>query len=61
MTDRDESVCIISAFRLVALINGDIASLDLDWNYVQVGIWTATECNMAIVSGTIRIWFLTCS
>ena len=47
----EESVCIISIIRLVTLVNVDLVSPDLDWNFAQVGIWTITESNIAIVSG----------
>ena len=49
-TNRN-SVCIVSIVRLVTLVSVDLKSLDLYWNFAQVGIWTATESNIAIVSG----------
>ncbi len=47
----EKSVCIISIVRLVALVNEDLVSPDMDWNFAQVGVWTVTESNIAIVSG----------
>ena len=42
---------IISIVRLVALVQIDLTSPDLYWNFTFVGIWTAIEYNMAIVCG----------
>ena len=42
----------MSIVRLVTLIRTDLASPDLNWNLAPVGIWTITESNLAIVSGT---------
>ncbi|KAM0796944.1 hypothetical protein BDR22DRAFT_811162 [Usnea florida] len=42
-------IIIISIVRLVALVQVDLTSPDLDWNFVFVGIWSAIEYNMAIV------------
>ncbi|KAL9129396.1 MAG: hypothetical protein Q9175_007303 [Cornicularia normoerica] len=42
-------IIIISIVRLVALVQTDLTSPDLDWNLAFVGVWSATEGNMAIV------------
>ncbi|KAI4254521.1 MAG: hypothetical protein LQ352_003055 [Teloschistes flavicans] len=42
-------IIIISIVRLVTLVRADLPSLDIDWNFAFVGVWTATEGNMAIV------------
>ncbi|KAL8747123.1 MAG: hypothetical protein Q9190_000946 [Brigantiaea leucoxantha] len=48
-----ESVTLISIVRLSTLVNVDLHSLDLDWNFTYVGVWTITESNMAIVSACL--------
>ncbi|KAL8726561.1 MAG: hypothetical protein Q9181_005998 [Wetmoreana brouardii] len=42
-------IIIISILRLVSLVDTDLNSPDLDWNFAFVGVWAATEGNMAIV------------
>lgn len=42
-------IIIISILRLVILVRLDLKSPDIDWNFAFVGVWTATEGNMAIV------------
>ncbi|KAL9614954.1 MAG: hypothetical protein Q9167_000596 [Letrouitia subvulpina] len=46
-------VTIISIVRLSTLVSVDLKSLDLDWNFALVGVWTLTESNMAIVSACL--------
>lgn len=41
----------MSIVRLVALLNVDLHSSDLDWIFAPVGIWTEVESNIAIVCG----------
>lgn len=41
----------MSIVRLVTLIQVDLHSPDLDWNYSLVGVWTVTETNIAVVCG----------
>ena len=45
------SVIIVSIVRLVALVDVDLHSPDLDWNFAPIGVWTETESNIAIVCG----------
>lgn len=42
-------IIIISIVRLVAVVQVDLTSPDLNWNFVFVAIWTAIEFDMAIV------------
>lgn len=41
----------MSVVRLIALVQVDLHSPDLDWNYSLVGVWTVAETNIAIVCG----------
>ena len=45
------SVCIASIFRLVNVIEVDLTSPDVTWNFAFVGVWTLVESNAAIISG----------
>ncbi|KAK5991553.1 hypothetical protein PT974_09837 [Cladobotryum mycophilum] len=42
-------VIIISIVRLVYLMELDLASLDITWNFVNVSMWSSLEGNLAIV------------
>ncbi|KAL6721256.1 hypothetical protein ACLMJK_000358 [Lecanora helva] len=46
-------VIIISIVRLATLVQIDLKSPDLDYNFAMVGVWTITEGNMAIVSACL--------
>ena len=52
------SVTVISIVRLATIVSVDLKSPDLDYNFAYVGIWTATESNIAIVSGTTMKCYL---
>ena len=44
----------MSVVRLTTVISVDFKSPDLEYNFAYVGIWTSTEGNIAIVSGTMK-------
>lgn len=44
-------VCLCSIIRLVVLSR--LEDVDLTWNYVNAGIWTATEPTMGVVSACL--------
>jgi hypothetical protein len=43
-------VTIISVVRLVNILNVDLASPDVTWNFVGAIIWTNTEANCAVIA-----------
>lgn len=45
------SVIIISIVRLIACVNADYHSPNLDHNFAPIVIWSETESNIAIVCG----------
>ena len=42
---------IISIVRLVTVVDVDLNSPDLDWNFAPLIVWTVTESNIAVVCG----------
>jgi hypothetical protein len=43
-------VTVISIVRLVNILNVDLASPDVTWNFIGAVIWTNTEANCAIIA-----------
>ena len=47
-------VIAISITRLIYFIQLDVTGPDVSWNFVDPGIWTGMELNLAIVSGKLN-------
>ena len=45
------SVIIVSIVRCVILVRIDLKSVDLNYNFAPLGVWTETEANIAILCG----------
>jgi hypothetical protein len=53
------SICIISIFRLVVMLDSyKTPSVDVTWVFIGPSTWTAVETNIGIVSG--KLTFFTC-
>ncbi|KAJ6439443.1 integral membrane protein [Purpureocillium lavendulum] len=44
-------VTVVSVVRLSYLLRGDLTNPDITWNFVDIGLWSIIEGNIAIVCG----------
>jgi len=45
------SVTVVSVVRLSYLLRGDLTNPDITWNFVDIGLWSIIEGNIAIFCG----------
>jgi hypothetical protein len=48
---ESRSVTIVSVIRLNYLLKGDVEDPDITWNFVDIGLWSVVEANIAMVCG----------